>query len=57
MIEKINSMLKEIGSDFRTEDGLTIVMHTGGMNFLKKTFNSIDECYSFVFEKYNKLIK
>jgi hypothetical protein len=56
MIEKINEMLKEIGSDFRTEDGKTLIMHTGYKTFLTKTFKNINDMYNFVCEKYEQVI-
>lgn len=48
MIEKINAILEAKGSKFRTEDGLTIVMYIGHLTFIKRTFDSIEECFNFV---------
>lgn len=53
MVEKINSMLIKIGSDFRTEDGLTLTKYIGHMTYLQKHFNSTTECYNFVSSIYN----
>ncbi|MBU3173404.1 hypothetical protein [Clostridium estertheticum] len=55
MIEKINNILKEIGSDYRTEDGGEIFIYTGGVYFLHKTFDSVDQYYNFVIKKYDEL--
>ena len=55
MIEKINSMLESIGSNFRTEDGITITMYIGNLTFLKRSFDSITECYIYVLGIYNSL--
>lgn len=48
MIEKINEILEKMGSKFRTDDGLTISMYIGHLTFLKRTFNSQEECFRFV---------
>lgn len=48
MIEKINKILEEMGSKFRTEDGLTICMYAGHLMFLKRTFKSAEELLTFV---------
>lgn len=54
MIEKINEMLKEIGSKFSTDDGLTLCMYAGAnqreIKFLRKTFDTQEECYRYVLE-------
>lgn len=36
MINQINEKLKAMGSNFRTEDGTTLVMHVGNLIFLKR---------------------
>lgn len=48
MVEKINNYLKKIGSKFSTDDGLTICMHVGNFIFLKRTFETQEECLQFV---------
>lgn len=48
MIEEINKILEEMGSKFRTDDGLTICMYAGHLMFLKRTFDSQEELLSFV---------
>ena len=48
MVEKINNHLEKIGSKFRTKDGLILTAYIGHMTFLKRTFASVEECYSFV---------
>ena len=57
MIEKINAICEEIGSMFRTEDGLTLCAFIGAkggeIKFLRRTFNSPEECYNFVLSAKN----
>lgn len=48
MIEKINKILEEKESKFRTEDGYTICMYIGHLIFLKRTFETQEECLQFV---------
>lgn len=52
MIEKINAICEEIGSMFRTEDGLTLCAFIGAkggeIKFLRRTFDSSEDCYNFV---------
>lgn len=55
MIEKINNILKEIGSNFRTNNGYTICAYVGHLTFLKKEFNDPDELYEFVKSVKNRL--
>lgn len=47
-VGRINQLLAEMGSTFRTEDGVTLVKHLGGLVFLRKIFDSPDECLRFV---------
>lgn len=52
MIAKINAICEEIGSVFRTDDGLTlsafISAKDGEIRFITRTFDSPQECYNFV---------
>lgn len=48
MVERINRMLREAGSKFRTEDGLTLVMYIGHLTFLRRTFATQEGCLEFV---------
>ena len=52
MIDKINKICEEIGSMFRTEDGLTLCAFIGAkggeIKFLKRAFDSPEDCYNFV---------
>lgn len=48
MIEEVNKILRDIGSNFRTNDGVSICMYSGHLMFLKKTFESPDELLAFV---------
>jgi hypothetical protein len=48
MIKKINKKLEEKGSKFRTEDGFTICMYIGHLTFLKRNFETQEECLQFV---------
>lgn len=48
MIEKINKILEDMGSKFRTDDGLTICMYVGHLVFLKRTFDSQEDLLAFV---------
>ena len=48
-IRNINTHLKRIGSNFQTEDGLTIIGYFGHLLFLKRTFSSTDDLYDYVF--------
>lgn len=48
MIEQINQALEQMGSQFRTDDGYTLVMHIGHLTFLKRTFETQEECLTFV---------
>lgn len=48
MIEKINQHLENIGSNFRTDDGITLVAYIGHMTFLRRTFRSVEECFNYV---------
>ncbi len=48
MVEKINNHLKKVGSNFRTENGKTLVAYIGHLTFLKRDFLSVEECYNFV---------
>ncbi len=48
MVDKINKILEEKGSKFRTEDGFTICMYIGHLTFLKRSFKSQEECLQFV---------
>lgn len=48
MVETINGVLKSIGSKFSTEDGYTLCMYIGHLTFLKKTFETQEECLEFV---------
>jgi len=57
MIESINKMLEEIGSKYRTTDGKTISTYLGNLKFLKRTFDSIDDCYNFVKHVYDGRMK
>ena len=41
-IAAINRRLEEVGSVFRTDDGLTIVGYFGQLAFLRKSFDSVD---------------
>lgn len=52
MIEKINEMCEEMQSVFRTDDGLTLCGYFGHLTFLRRSFDSIDECYDFVLSAY-----
>ena len=56
MIEKINTMCKEMKSNFSTEDGLTLVAYIGNLTFLKRTFNTIEECFNYVESAYNNTL-
>lgn len=42
-IAEINRKLKDAGSVFRTDDGLTIIGYFGNLTFLRKTYSSIEE--------------
>lgn len=42
-IAEINRKLEQIGSVFRTDDGLTIVGYFGHLLFLRRTYKSIEE--------------
>ena len=57
MIEKINAICEEIGSMFRTDDGLTLCAFIGAkfgeIEFLRRTFDSPEECYNFVLSAKN----
>lgn len=56
MIEKMNSMLKEIGSKYSTEDGLTfatIIPRTDDILILKRTFKTLEESMQFVQNVYD----
>ena len=59
MIEKINNLLKEIKSNFRTDDGINLVWLTcndnGIFRGLKKSFNSQNECYNYLIQLKNNL--
>ncbi len=48
MIEEINKILEDKGSKFRTKDGFTICMYIGHLTFLKRTFETQEECLQFV---------
>jgi hypothetical protein len=48
MVDKINQVLESMGSKFRTDDGYTIVMYIGHLTFLRKTFNTQEECFAYV---------
>ena len=48
MVEKINAICEEIGSMFRTDDGLTLCAYIGNLTFLRRSFDSREECYNFV---------
>ena len=48
MIDIINKKLESIGSKFRTVDGLTLIMYIGHMQFIKKTFNSQQETFTYI---------
>ena len=48
MIEKMNQHLESIGSNFRTQDGLTLVVYIGHLTFLRRTFSSTEECFNYV---------
>ncbi len=48
MIEDANKILRDMGSNFRTIDGVSICMYSGHLMFLKKTFGSSDELLAFV---------
>lgn len=60
MIEKINAICKEIGSMFRTEDGLTLCTFIGAkggeIRFLRRTFDRQEDCYNFVLSVKNDRI-
>lgn len=48
MIDRINTLLAEMGSTFRTDDGVTLIKHLGGLTFLRRSFDSPAECLRFV---------
>lgn len=48
MINTINKKLEEIGSKFRTEDGLSVSMYIGDMTFLTKKFGTPQDTLDFV---------
>lgn len=50
MAEQINEILEKIGSNFRTDDGLTIIAHIGNLTFLRRMFESERDCLAFVRE-------
>lgn len=50
MAGTINEILKSIGSKFSTEDGYTICMYIGHLTFLKRTFETQEECLDFVLD-------
>lgn len=52
MVSEINAMCKKMNSVFRTEDGLTLIGHVGGLVFLKREFDSAQDCYRFVLNAY-----
>ena len=41
-IKDINDSLEAVGSKFRTEDGLTIMMYIGHLTFLRRTYESTE---------------
>ena len=59
MIEKINNLLKEIKSNFRTDDGINLVWLTcndcGTFRGLKKSFTNQNECYEYLVNLKSKL--
>lgn len=59
MIEKINNLLKEIKSNFRTDDGINLVWITcndmGTFRGLRKSFNNQDECYNYLIQLKNNI--
>lgn len=48
MKEQINEILRRIGSRYSTEDGKTLVSYIGGLVFLRRSFDSKEECLAFV---------
>lgn len=48
MIDKINQALENMGNKFRTNDGYTIIMYIGKLTFLRKTFDTQEECFAYV---------
>ncbi len=48
MVERINRLLAEMGSLFRTEDGMKLVRHCGGLRFLVKRFDTQEACLAYV---------
>ena len=42
-IKRINDVLENVGSNFRTKDGLTVSAYIGHLTFLKKSYSSIEE--------------
>ncbi len=48
MIEKINIVFEEKESKFSTEDCYTNCMYIGHLTFLKRTFETQEECLQFV---------
>lgn len=46
---RINSILENMKSNFRTNDGgYTLIMYIGGLTFLKKSFQNPNECLKYV---------
>lgn len=50
MIEQINRLLADMGSLFRTEDGVRLIRHCGGLRFLVKQFDTPEACLAYVQE-------
>jgi len=48
MVKEINCLLEEMGSQFHTDDGVKLVRHCGGLQFLVKRFDTPEECLAFV---------
>lgn len=57
MVKEINEKLEKIGSKFRTEDGKTLAMYIGHLTFLKREFDTEEECEQFVNGVYEKVMK
>lgn len=47
-IKAINDRLSEMGSKFRTSDGKTLIRYNGNLVFLKRSFDTVSDCYNFV---------
>lgn len=53
MIDTINQILKVSGSNFATEDGLTLIIYAGDLIFLTRIFGCVEECYDYVVKHIN----